>query len=123
MKKLSELSDEIMLCVESRYDGDIEVMSKKDFLDSSYYLDFPAEPFPKVTIGDRSTKQFDLQHIIYEMSDEMYEDWDEDVWGELKATLNVVELEATINAVLDRYPTYFEGEEVAIDIVPEKEVE
>lgn len=115
MKKLSELSDDTMLCVEHNYDGDIQVMTKEEFLDSAYYLDYPVEPFPIVTIADKSIQTFDLGDIIYNMADEMHEDWDDDVICELKGTAGIAEFEALINEILERHPTYYEGEEVKID--------
>lgn len=116
MKKLSELSNDIMLCVANNYDGDIQVMSKEEFLDSAYYLDYPVEPFPTVTIGDIVTQRFDLGNIIYNMSDDMYEDWDDDVMCELKGTEGIAEFELLINKILERHPTYYEGEKVEIDM-------
>lgn len=43
--KLSELSMDAMLTVGHRDDGNIAVMSKEDFLNSAYFLDYPVEPF------------------------------------------------------------------------------
>lgn len=51
MIKLSELPDDTMLVVESSYNGDLEVMTKSEFLDSAYYLDYSTEPSPSVTLA------------------------------------------------------------------------
>lgn len=119
MKKLSELPNDAMLCIEHRNDGDIEAMSKEDFLDSAYYLDYPAEPYPIVTVAESQTQMFSLDSIIEMMADEMHEDWDMDVLYELREIPNIAEFEAMINKVLSEYPAYFEGEIIEIDITPD----
>ena len=118
MKKLSEISNDTMITVEHRYDGDFEVMSKADFLESAYFLDFPVEPFPMITIADAVRARFSLSDAIETLSDEMHEDWFSDVGYALAEALNIKEIEKKINDILDEYPTYYQGETINIDIEP-----
>lgn len=66
-------------------------MSKEDYLKSSYFLDFPVEPFTRVTIAH------DLNKIQPE----------------------ITEFQEKINKILVSHPTYWESSQVVeIDMFP-----
>jgi hypothetical protein len=112
--KLSELSNNTMLCVQMA-GRDLGVMDKEDFLNSSEFLDMDKKDFttiPEVTVADPLVARFDFDSILENLADEMYEDWKENVCDALKEVLN----EEKINEVLANYPTYYEGERVEIDM-------
>lgn len=119
MIKLSQLDDDAMLTVAHRYDGDIEIMDKADFLNSSYFLDYPVAPFPSVTLAVRQVQTFNLFDTIERIGeDDTYEGWDEDVYNDLR---NAPETEAflgLVNSIFERHPTYYEGNPVEIDMTP-----
>lgn len=119
MIKLSQLPDNAMLTVSHRYDGEIELMDKADFLQSSYFLDYPVEPFPSVTLADKQIQTFDLFDVIERIGeDDTYEGWDLDVYNDIR---NAPETEAFLNLirmVFERHPTFWEGNPVEIDMVP-----
>ena len=64
MEKLSELREDTMLTVQIG-NGDINVMSKKDFMNSSEYLDrepdLQREDYPEVTIGVPQVADFSFK--------------------------------------------------------------
>jgi len=121
MIKLSQLPDDTMLTVSHRYDGEIELMDKADFLQSAYFLDYPVEPFPSVTLAVKQVQTFDLYDVIERIGeDDTYEDWDLDVYNDLR---NAPETEAFLNlihTVFERHPTFWEGKPIEIDMVPER---
>ena len=124
MIKLSELKNDTMLCVEDRYDGEFSVMSKEDFLESSYFFDYPVEPFPSVKLADKEIKTFDLWDAIERIGeDDTYEGWDEEVYYALKDLPATVEFLQRIKKVFENHPVYWEGKPVEIDILPEAETE
>jgi hypothetical protein len=110
MKKLSELSDETILLVTN----DLHCMTKKEFLESSYFLDGEV---CQVVLGQREVEHFDLDAMIEEKAENMYEDWDEHVmsdftkeeWGILRNA------EEIINKVFNNRATYYEGDLVKVD--------
>lgn len=124
MKKLSELSEDTMLTVEHRNDGEMEIMSVKDYYDSCYYLDYPVEPLTKVTIAEKTCAKFNLCEVLERIGEgETHESWYEDVLHDIdKSDLDVKGFEEKINTILSRNPTYWDGEEILIDVDVEKEV-
>ena len=102
MIKLSELNAEDYLTVQHVYDGDFEVMTKEEFMESSYYLDYPKEPFPKVTKAIETTVYFNL-----------------DVWDDICSSLDVWKINKTIKNIFTAHSSYWEGEDIEIDILPE----
>lgn len=120
MIKLSELNAEDYLTVQHVYDGDFSVMTKEEFMESSYYLDYPKEPFPKVTKAIETTVYFNLYDIIKSLGDdEAYEDWIYDVWVDICSSLDVWKINKTIKKIFTAHPSYWEGEDIEIDILPE----
>lgn len=119
MKKLSELSMETMLCVEHQNDGDFDVMSKEDYLNSGQFLDYPVEPFTAVCLACKQVKRFDLwDYIEYTGEDDTYDGWDFDVYNDVKDTDVTLEFINQMNDAFNRNPTYWEGEKVEVDMVP-----
>lgn len=119
MLKLSELPNNAMLCVGNNYNGDIQVMDKADFLESSYFLDYPVEPFPKVTLADPMVATFDLRYIIEGIGeDEMYEDWDDYVYDCLKDEPETKAFLDLVKRTFEAHPTYYEGKPIEIDMTP-----
>ena len=119
--KLSELGKGVMLIVEHRSGGDIDVMPVEDFLNSSYFLDYPSEPFLKVMIASEYAMEFNLSSVIESIGEgNTHEDWFEDVMNDIeKSVIDVKGLEETINAIFSKNLTYEGGEEIEIDITPE----
>lgn len=122
MVKLSELSYKTLLCVSHRYDGEIQLMSKAEFLDSAYFLDYPTDPFPSVTLASKEIKKFDLWDTIERMGeDDTYEGWDLDVYNDLKALPETVAFMQRVKEVFEGHPIYWEGKPVEIDMFPNVE--
>lgn len=120
MKNLSELSNDILLTVAHRNDGDFEVMSKEDFLNSSYFLDMDKDYTPEVTIADVEIKKMNDQ-VLCEMIntygyDDTYEDWEEDVVNYLSVHGYKEKIIEMLEEAFDYYPIYWEGEKVNIDL-------
>lgn len=120
MIKLSELGMDTMLTVQHQNDGDMDVMTKQDYLDSAYFLDYPVEPFTAVTVAAKSIVKFNLYDTLHHAGeDEMYEDWYDDVVNALEAFGPEIDtLTTKINKVLANNPTWWEGEPVEIDMLP-----
>ncbi len=116
--KLSELSMDAMLTVRHRDDGNISVMSKEDFLNSAYFLDYPVEPFPKITLAQKSVVRFDLYSVLEMLGeDETYEDWLSNVWYDLKRSqIDLDTFDAEMTRIMEANPTYWEGEPIEVDI-------
>lgn len=119
MEKLSELSEDTMLTVQIG-NGDINVMSKKDFLNSSEYLergpDVQIEDYPQVTIGVPQVAEFSFEYAFECSGDEMYEGWSDNVTYALeKQGFDLKWIEEVINKVFAEHPTYYEGKLVDID--------
>lgn len=107
MKKLSELKDDVLLCVMPKeYDG--KVMDKKEFMQSSYYLD---RGDVEVTIAEETFATFDLYCALECLEDDMDEDWLSNVTSEIPKEVTE-RIEAEINSYLKKYPNYYTGEAV-----------
>ncbi|WP_333792024.1 hypothetical protein [Muricomes intestini] len=119
MEKLSELREDTMLTVQIG-NGDINVMSKKDFMNSSEYLDrepdLQREDYPEVTIGVPQVADFSFEYALECAGDEMYEDWKTNVTYSLeKQGFDFKGIEKVINKVFAEHPTYYVGKLVDID--------
>ena len=122
MIKLSELPQDTMLTVESNHSGEIFIMTKEDFLNSSYFLDYPVEPFPKVTVADKTVVKFSLWNYIKWLGeDETHESWADDVYDDLMYYPETKAFIDTIKQVFENNPTYWEGNLVEIDMELEAE--
>lgn len=112
MKKLSELSNDILLCVEI---DEIYVMSKEEYMDSTFYLDRDTEDNEdiRVCIANPVYATFDLQYALEALEDEMYEDWLDDVLGDIPNE-EKESIEKSINMFLHARPSYATGEEVDV---------
>lgn len=121
MVKLSELASDTLLCVSHRYDAEISLMSKEEFLDSAYSLDYPTDPFPSVTLAMKEIKSFDLWDTIERIGeDDTYEGWDLDVWVDLKDLPETVAFMQRVKEVFEGRPIYWEGKPVEIDMFPQE---
>jgi hypothetical protein len=117
--KLSDVNDSTKLCVSNMGDGDIAVMTKLDFLDSSQFLDMDKndkETIPDISIAEPMTANFSFENVLENLADEMHEDWQEDVTYDLNKVLDLKEIEDKINKVFAKNPTYYEGTFVEIDM-------
>lgn len=124
MKKLSELSNDTLLTVKQRLGGDFSVMSKKGFLDSYYFLDYQTEPFPNITIAEPFYAKFDLYNwLVYVGEDHCYEGWVEDVCERLAIEPETKAFIDRVDQIFRAYPTYYEGEPVEVDIMPNDSIE
>lgn len=116
MKKLSELPEGIVL-VTYKNGGNLEVTTKKDLLENLEYFKSNVKSGMKVSIGDKTVAGFSFESAVEDASQEMYEDWTQDVWYELeKLNIDFKSVEAAIQKVFDEHPAYYEGEEVEIDM-------
>lgn len=116
MKKLSELPEGIVLVI-CKNGSDLEVTTKKELLEDLEYFRSNVNSGIKVSIGDKTVAGFSFESAVEEASQEMYEDWTQDVWYEIeKLNIDLETIEAAIQKVFDEHPTYYEGEEVEIDM-------
>lgn len=123
MIKLSTLPNNAMLTISpNSYCGcDLLIMDKGDFLQSAYFCDGINDPEygAKVTLAQKTVEKFILQDIIERLGeDATYEDWDLDVYNDLKDQPETAAFLALIKQVFERHPTYWEGEPVEIDMTP-----
>lgn len=115
MKKLSELPNGLMLVISIK-GRDSQVMTKKDLLEDLDFWETRNEVKPKVFIGDKVVAGFSFESAIESAADEMYEDWQQDVWYELaKLDIDFEAIEEAIQKVFSDHSTYYEGEEVDIE--------
>lgn len=121
MIKLSELTMDTLLIVGGWVDN-LEVMDKQDFLDSDYFLNYPDEPFPIVTLAEKEILHFDLWDCIERIGDgEAYDGWDEDVYDYIKDQPETIAFLKLVKKVFESRPIYYDGESVEIDMFPEGE--
>lgn len=118
MKKLSELTDDTMLALDC---SEIEIMSKEDYLDSSYFLDGYEGENPKLFIAEMYFAKFDLYGVLENMQDDMYEDWLENIWDGIYDLPEVKDFTIFMDKILKSYPSYTEGEIVDIDMKMEED--
>lgn len=105
MKKLTELDDDCLLVVD-KAEYDPKLMSKKEFVESHYYLD---REDVDVSIADERYASFDLQYALECVGeDEMHEDWLENVMDRIPKEVRE-RIEAEINEYLNKEPTYYPG--------------
>ncbi len=115
MRKLSEFNDEVMLIFDGEY-HEIVVMSKKDFMESDYL-----KLKPNVFIADEVSVKFDIEDYIEYRSDEMHEDWVENVMNDIDKNNEVVRNFAEyINKIFETNITYYEGEKIINDFLLEE---
>lgn len=107
MKKLSDLKEDVLLCVTPKgYDG--TVMDKEEFMQSSYYID---RDDVEVAIAKETFASFDLYYAIEWLEDDMHEDWLGNVMTAIPTEVRE-RIEAEINGYLEKEPTYYPGEAV-----------
>lgn len=117
--RLSELPDDTILCIGNGYYGDLEIMEKADFLKSEYFLDRPANSIPEVTIAEKQIATFDLRDIIQMIGDDMYEDWDEHIYFDLKDEPETKAFLDLVKRTLEARPSYYKGNLVEINMTPD----
>lgn len=117
--KLSELPDNTILCIGNGYYDDFEIMEKADFLRSEYFLDRPANSIPEVTIAEKQIGSFDLRTAIQMIGDDMYEDWDEHIYFDLKDEPETKVFLDLVKRTLEARPSYCKGRLVEIDMTPD----
>lgn len=120
MVKLSSLPLDTMLTV-AVSDYEITVMDKEDFVQSDYFLDHPCKPWPKVCRAVKEVQSFglrDLRNLCENIGEEAYEDWDEQVYDDLKDAPETAAFLKLVERVFEAHPTYYEGEVVEIDMIP-----
>ena len=121
MRKLTELPMDTMLAIERSDYDDLKIMDVHDFLSSEYFDNFPEKPFPKVFLAESTREKFDLFNAIESICDgTTYDDCAEDVYNDVKDAPETAAFIKLLNEVFQRHPTYWEGEPVEVDIVPEK---
>lgn len=107
MKKLSEIADDILLTVTPNgHDG--TVMDKREFMQSSYYLD---KDNVEVAVAEETFANFSLYYALECLEDDMHEDWLGDVMSAIPKDVRE-RIEAEINGYLEKEPTYYPGEAV-----------
>lgn len=105
MKKLSELPMDAMICVH-----DIEnLMTKKEYLEGNY------NGWVYETEVEIAT--FDLKRCIEMVEDEMYYDWEEDVYNALKDKPEIQKAIETINQAFKDHPTYYKAALIIDDMI------
>ena len=110
MKKLSELSNDTLLCVELNSGENWELLDKSGFLYS--YTSHRG----RLWIAEAENATFSWADVIERFEDDMHEDWAEIVMDDIRATPELVEAEKLINMLLHRHSTYYQGELVENDM-------
>ena len=111
MKKLSELSDDTMLCVKREENSDdFYAMTKADFLIYKY------DRNSQVNIAEKNIPEFDLSNVLAEIAEnEGYNDYLDDIIPDLDADITNRFVEH-INEIFAKHPVYYMGESIEIDI-------
>lgn len=118
MIKLSTLPDNAMLTILPS-GSDLRIMDKEEFLQSAYFLDGDAGEAYRVTLADKTTQKPNLWDFVERLGDgETYEDWDLDVYNDIKDQPETQAFMALMKEACDRHPTYWEGEPVEVDMEP-----
>lgn len=107
MKKLCDLNNEDFLMIEEK-GNDPVVMSKEEFLQSSYYTD---KENVKVSIGEAVYARFSLIPALEMLQDDMFEDWLDFVIEAIPEEVRE-RIEDEVNGYLIKYPSYYPGEEI-----------
>lgn len=108
MKKLSEIEDEVLLCVMQRGYDDI-IMEKKDFMQSGYY---PQKGEIDVAIAEELCACFNLKQALGCLDDDMHDGWLEDALNTIPKEA-VKRIESEINEYLQKVPSYYAGEKIS----------
>jgi len=112
MIKLSELSNDTMICLDN---GDISVMSKEEFINSSYYIDRDTDECPEVYTAKLTTIKFDVEEWVNHLGeDETYEDWVEDMCYSIGEE-NIKLIEGIMNKASEKNPIYWEDKKIDIN--------
>jgi len=112
MVKLSELSNDTMICLDN---GDITVMSKEEFMNSFYYIDRDTDECPEVYTTEITNIKFDAKDWInYSGQDETYEDWEQDMYYSIGEE-NIKLIENIMNKTSEKYPIYWKDQKIDIN--------
>ena len=113
MAKLSELPNETILVIEET------AMTKEEYLDSHYFLDCEDV---KIYVGDKEVAEFSWDSEIESESEQMYEDWNDNILADISDEEWVIlkKAEEIINRAYEENPTYWEGESVEVDMQREE---
>lgn len=118
MIKLSTLPSNAMLTVQPTGE-DLRIMDKEEFLQSAYFYDGDEGLPYAVTLAEKTTLKPDLWNWVEYLGDgETYEDWDLDVYNDLKDQPATKAFLSLFKEVCERHPTYWEGEPVEVDMQP-----
>lgn len=121
MIKLSELSNDTMLCLSySNRDSDI-VMDKADFLESTHFYDILSNctgVYIAVPDVKKFTKNDIFNFIEWIGEDDTFEDWDERVYNDIKELPETAAFVGVMNEAFKKNITWFEGEPVEVDVLP-----
>lgn len=110
MKKLSEISKDTYICV-----GAIEgLMTKGDYLQSSYFLD---QEDVELCEADPAPVTFDWREVLEWYSDEQHEDWYGDVLNNVKGNADLEKAAEIMNEIFGNNLTYFEGDPIENDMM------
>jgi len=115
MKKLSELSNDTLLCVCNEHSDAEDVMEKVDFL-----KDVRRSQLHRVSMADELTERFAWMSAIEALEEDMHEDWTERVMDDIRAMPELVKAEKLVNEILRKNPTYYSGESVENDMMGDK---
>lgn len=100
--------------------NDIKIMDKEEFLESPFFLDYPIEPFPTVTLAEKTVQKFDLYDVLeYIGQGDVYDCWESDVYMDLKDQPETLAFLKLVEEVFECRATYWEGEQIEIDMLPE----
>lgn len=124
MPKLSQLSSNTLLLVETLEMFELRLMSKDEFLEAREYREATKDRTlcPDVWIAEENTPQFRVREWLSIIDDtgSVPEDWKDDVLHDLTDE-DISAVESIMNKAINENPTYMEGESVEIDIWPENE--
>ena len=111
MKKLSELSPNDYIVV-----NDIEtgLMTKEAFLKIAHLPDFE---FATICEAETVVQLFSWSYILEALADDMYDEWAENVYDDIKGIPALRDVERVMNKIFNSHPTYYEGRQLENDMV------
>ena len=113
VNKLDEINNDEMLIVCSS--SSLPVMTKEDFLDSTYYLDGEA---CEVCLAEKDYAKFNWDEVFERMEEEQYEDWSDDFESDLSTEdweiLN--KAQEIIENAIKKNPTYWESNNIVYKV-------
>lgn len=112
----SKLHNDELLFI-TLFRGDPLLMTKDEFLQSDEWANYPYN-ICEISLADSEVMSFDLKNVIDQIGEDAYEDWNEQVWDDIKDAPETKTFLELINRIFSSHKVYYGAKVVLMDEFP-----